>query len=743
MKASQIIKTLSEIGNYSCNVDIPLKELSYIYLNTDGCLYPGDDTRFNFRLVDDGGVLLVYKGHTDRYGNFIKSSDKPAAFIDFAVISGFKLSPSYSPKVKVTMNGRNYESVADALLDAEDGDKLVLADNVYFDSQLKIKKNITIDLNNHILSTNNSTTEYNFIVGGDIKIENGIIDVNGVFGVGVQKTAKLTLTNTTVRSLTKTNDYLIGSWGTTVINSGSFSGIYNTVNAFAGSLYINDGEFNTRTTDFSGEYKSEDILAGADSKVYIKGGSFSKEINSRFIASGYHSKERDGRYIVEEHNYVSSYYQTVDGILSLIGECSCGNKKILDTVDPNETVYVSNANDLKNVLLAGNSVILENNIDIKSVIELSGSSTNVSVDLNGHILRSTRDEVYDGIICEVFLVKNGATLNLKGNGDVKAYLDPEKCKDLESCYIETISAIDGATVNIQDGRYTSNGCTTIYATRKATVNIYGGKYEATETYDNMLFTLDINEKESQRGTINVYGGSFVNFNPADHKNDGIYTNKVMPGYYSSKEGNIYVVKKLAATVNGENYNSLNDAIKNASSGSAINIESDIIEPTAINITKKLEINLNSHKLSIPNDTAGDGVFHLMHGGELIINGDGEINGVGNNAWNMAIYVEGGDLTINGGTYTNVGASGDTSGHYDLIYVKGGKLTINGGTFIAETPKWTINKNDSVPSEVIIYGGTFYNYDPSFSESENPAENFVAEGYKSTADRHGNFVVSKA
>lgn len=91
MTSSQIEKVLTKIGNYSMDMDIPLSELRYIYLTTDGCLYPGSDTRFNFHEIGEGGVLMVYKGYTDENGVFIKKQESPAAFIDFAIIAGFRM----------------------------------------------------------------------------------------------------------------------------------------------------------------------------------------------------------------------------------------------------------------------------------------------------------------------------------------------------------------------------------------------------------------------------------------------------------------------------------------------------------------------------------------------------------------------------------------------------------------------------------------------------------------------------
>lgn len=166
------------------------------------------------------------------------------------------------------------------------------------------------------------------------------------------------------------------------------------------------------------------------------------------------------------------------------------------------------------------------------------------------------------------------------------------------------------------------------------------------------------------------------------------------------------------------------------------LSADIINETAEVITTPTVFNLNNHTISIPNDTAGDGVFRVKEGGELTIDGNGIIDGVGNNEWNIAIWADGGKVIINNGTITNKGAtSTNDSTHFDLVYAKGnGVVEINGGTFIAETPKWTLNKRDNDPCEIIVKGGTFYKYNPAETETEpGGVTSFVAEGYKVIQD----------
>ena len=182
------------------------------------------------------------------------------------------------------------------------------------------------------------------------------------------------------------------------------------------------------------------------------------------------------------------------------------------------------------------------------------------------------------------------------------------------------------------------------------------------------------------------------------------------------------------------YSSLEAAIAAAGTDATVTLFTDIDLATAISINKKVTINLNGKTLTVKNDTAGDGVFMVVAGGDLTINGNGVVNGVGNNPWNIVIYANGGHVTINGGVYTNVGATDTTTGdadHFDVIYAKnGGTVTINGGTFKGQTPNWLLNIYDEhrATSSIEVKGGVFEGFNPANNAAEGAGTNFVAEGY---------------
>jgi len=196
---------------------------------------------------------------------------------------------------------------------------------------------------------------------------------------------------------------------------------------------------------------------------------------------------------------------------------------------------------------------------------------------------------------------------------------------------------------------------------------------------------------------------------------------------------------VVATINELEYTSLQTAINAVSAEQTIVLFDDIDLETAIEITKPVIIDLNGKTLSVSQDTEGNGVFWVKEGGDLTINGEGVVNGVGDNIYNIAIYVNGGELTINGGLYTNTGLTvnpeDQDNQHYDLIYVKGGSVEINGGTFEGFTPDWLLNLRDDMRhcSSITVKGGTFHGFNPANNATEGLNTNYVALGYTVVQD----------
>ena len=158
----------------------------------------------------------------------------------------------------------------------------------------------------------------------------------------------------------------------------------------------------------------------------------------------------------------------------------------------------------------------------------------------------------------------------------------------------------------------------------------------------------------------------------------------------------------------------------------------ISEPTTLNLEAKI----------VSPDNMGNNNTNFC---ALIVDANTTINATENGGIDTGVnggyginVRKGANLTINGGSYYGGGTA---------VQVQKGTLTINGGKFACEpysNPtygyKYLINCIDSAykdgTAKIIIKGGTFINFDPSDSASENPHGNFVADGYTVVSEAHG-------
>ena len=171
----------------------------------------------------------------------------------------------------------------------------------------------------------------------------------------------------------------------------------------------------------------------------------------------------------------------------------------------------------------------------------------------------------------------------------------------------------------------------------------------------------------------------------------------------------------------------------------------IVKPvvaTKAETVHEVTIDLNGKDIIAPlfaesdgNVTDGDTdsyAFWVKEGGKLTINGNGNVTTQAC-TYSIAVWAQGCEVVINGGTYANAGEGSD------LIYASaGGKVTVNGGTFNANKKQAgvvgnnneysALNLKDNTGSTIIVYGGTFYNFNPADNLSEGPGTNFVATGY---------------
>ena len=218
----------------------------------------------------------------------------------------------------------------------------------------------------------------------------------------------------------------------------------------------------------------------------------------------------------------------------------------------------------------------------------------------------------------------------------------------------------------------------------------------------------------------------------------VYFKATAEGYndYVSEAVVVKFVPKAVELKVGSNYTyytSLADAVADVETSAEIKLYDSLDLPTAVEFTKEVVLDLNGNDITLTQDTQGNGAFWVKEGGKLTINGEGVVNGLGNNPYHIAVWADGGEIIINGGTYTNKGAASEVDGnHFDVIYVKhGGLVTINGGFFSGETPRWILNSHNTLGGTFVVKGGVFEGFDPSAANTDEPGgiSNWLADGYK--------------
>ena len=193
------------------------------------------------------------------------------------------------------------------------------------------------------------------------------------------------------------------------------------------------------------------------------------------------------------------------------------------------------------------------------------------------------------------------------------------------------------------------------------------------------------------------------------------------------------VAELKAAITNGGIISVSKDIKTNNIGDTAADRVIISKPTTLNLDKKI----------ISPDNMGDNNTNFC---ALIVDADTTINAsdnggidTGKNGGYALNIRNGATLTINGGDYYGGGTA---------VQVQKGTLVINGGKFACEPysdpkygNKFLINCIDAAykdgSAKIIIKGGTFVNFDPSDSASENPHGNFVADGYKVVSEAHGS------
>ena len=181
---------------------------------------------------------------------------------------------------------------------------------------------------------------------------------------------------------------------------------------------------------------------------------------------------------------------------------------------------------------------------------------------------------------------------------------------------------------------------------------------------------------------------------------------------------------------------LKSALENADENAVIKLDSDVLLMDPITIQDKtLTLDMQGHTITYSaDDTHVDAIIFLKGNADVTITGNGSFTYndayLTYNEWGYILNVYNtAKLTIENGNY-----------HAGLTCVQlcdSSTAEILGGHFSADYEDygryWHLNRIDGSETTFLVKGGTFENYDPMNSDTENPTDNFCAPGYVSVAD----------
>ena len=342
---------------------------------------------------------------------------------------------------------------------------------------------------------------------------------------------------------------------------------------------------------------------------------------------------------------------------NIFGSLLTGSVDFDITIDPDFYTPDYNYQELLLAAQNGGKVVLTSDVTITESLVIA-ENVHTVVDLNGHdIINNTSVPDSPGSDLgntTVFTIQNGATLDIRGEGNIQA-VSTEPNQD---GYRMAVYALSGSKVNIYGGNFYNNQSYNngnaqldlIYADGNAVINIYGGRFESACANSRGYWVLNL--KDNSDAAINVYGGTFVNFDPSNSLTENPAKNFVVDGYSSVKISEEPAPNGTYRVVEGTGVASGTDISEALENGKElITLAADVtVDPAKFASVTKSTIDLNGQTLTFGKAET----LYVPEGGNLTFR-NGEI--VANDFDAIATIIsanEGSSITLDGVTINTTG-----------------------------------------------------------------------------------------
>ena len=256
------------------------------------------------------------------------------------------------------------------------------------------------------------------------------------------------------------------------------------------------------------------------------------------------------------------------------------------------------------------------------------------------------------------------------------------------------------------------------------------------------------------GTLADFSMTFLNNDTEINTNDSFTNIPIRRNYRTNVSGNLLTkAGEFNVTIDPVFeepdilVTELNKVLEAFANGGSVVLNDDVVidTPLVLDGSKTVDIDLNGHDIinnsSVPDSSdpryGNTTVFEVNGSATLNIRGDGKIQAVSTqpneDGYRMAVYALGNStVNIYGGNFYNNQDYNGGNAQLDLIYADGSAvINIHGGRFESACANssgyWVLNLKDGSEAAINVYGGTFVNFDPSNSITENPVKDFVVEG----------------
>ena len=372
------------------------------------------------------------------------------------------------------------------------------------------------------------------------------------------------------------------------------------------------------------------------------------------------------------------------------------------TKDLNVFAFVGSENEITN--WNGYSIYLKTNFKISS--ENLFANLKTGLDVGNNTIESI---TYTGSSSKEALIRtNGGKLVINASNDVVHHYGA-------SDYINVVAIKNDSYHEFGSAVYTRVESGHYVAEKTATVlNLNVTSSSVTITEENGANVVSYSKSNND---------VIVTVNGTTKETDNIKTEAEINEAVKNSD---VVTEGGVAEVNGIQYLTLDSAIKTTLNGTIKILKDTSVGYVIIYENQNITINVNGHNVK----TVGEDRGHWSKiYGSLTMTGDGFF---GDDSMSSVGYLfdlyENSKLKIeNCDLYIKCGLSCIQMSDNSEAKIYGGYWI--GGTY--QNKYWTINKIDAHKdtAKVIVYGGKFENFDPSNSKTEDPVQNWVADGYK--------------